>query len=154
MVSLPLDATDDAILTILNGWLHHVADNEFQEAFDFTYHPEGDDSTPQRLREQLAFYGDQLNEVLRVPEATDVRPEHDVMRPNPECPPAHQLSGGRLLGSYESLVTKRNQADPDYLGEASLQLPFGGKWSEVFATFAMYNHDERLVFFLKSIYVH
>jgi hypothetical protein len=154
MVTLPLNATDDAILATLNVWLAHLARDEYQQAFDFTYHPAGDDSTPDRLREQIAFYGDQFNEVVRLPVVTDAKPEHCVVRPNPKSRPAQRPSGGRLLGSYESLVTALNEADPNVLGEASLQLPFGGKWSDVFATFAMINRDGRLGFALKSIYIH
>ena len=154
MVTLPLDATDRAILTTLNVWLNHLAHDDYQQAFDFAYHPECDDSTPEALREQVAFYGDQFNEVLRVPHATDVKPEHCVMRPNPQAQPAKRLSGGRLVGSYESLVAAHGGADPSFLGEASLQLPFGGEWSDVFATFAMINRDGRLVFELTSIYAH
>lgn len=153
MVSLPLNATDETILATLNRWLSHLTHNEYQEAFDFTYHPEGDDSTAEGLREQIVFYGDQFNQVLRVPEATDVKPEHGVMRVNPESQPAKRLSDGRLLGSYESLVSAQNEADPDFLGEASLQLPFDGKWSDVFATFAMIDRDGQMVFFMKSIYI-
>lgn len=69
--------------------------------------------------------------------------------PPPPPPPA-----GRLLGSYESLVTAQSEADPSFLGEASVQLPFGGEWSDVFATFVMINREGRLVFTLKSIYIH
>ena len=154
MVTLPLNATDDAILTALHGWLIHLTRNEYQQAFAFTHHLDGDDSTPERLREQIAFYGDQFNEAVRLPVAGDAKPEHGVMRPNPKAQPAKRLSGGRLLGSYEGLVTAQSEADPSFLGEASLQLPFGGKWSDVFATFVMINHEGRLVFTLKSIYIH
>ena len=55
MVTLPLDATDRAILTTLNVWLNHLAHDDYQQAFDFAYHPECDDSTPEALREQVAF---------------------------------------------------------------------------------------------------
>lgn len=154
MVTLPLNATDDAILAALSRWLNHLARNEYQQAFDFTYHPEGDDSTPEGLREQIGFYGDQLTQAVRLPEAADAKPEHGVMRPNPKAPPATRLSGGQLLGSYESLVTAQSNADPSFLGEATLQLPFGGKWSDVFATFEMINREGRLAFLLKSIYIH
>jgi hypothetical protein len=92
---------------------------------------------------------------VRVPEATaDVKPEHCVIRPNSGSQLATRLSGGRLIGSCEGLVTARSGADPCFLGEAPLQLPFGGKWSDVFATFVMIDCDGRLGFALKSIYAH
>jgi hypothetical protein len=155
MITLPLNATDEAIFATLYGWLNHLARGENQGAFDITYHPAGDASTPRVLQEQIAFYGEQFNEVLQLPPANlDTKPEHHVQRVVRNAPPAKRLSGGRLIGSYESLVSARSDRDPRFLGEASLQLPFGGKWSEVFATFEMINREGRLALVLKSIYVH
>jgi hypothetical protein len=154
MMTLSLAATENDILAALNIWLQYLAREEYQQAFEFSFHPDGDDSTPEKLREQILFYSDQFNEPVRAPQVSDVEPEHSVVRPNPKAQPAQQLSGGRLLGSYESLVTAQSNIDPTYLGEAVLQIPFGGKWSEVFATFVMINQKGRLVFFLKSVYIH
>lgn len=55
---LPLEATDEDILAAARGWLDLLAEERYQEAFDYLHHLPEEHLTPTRLAYMIQNYGD------------------------------------------------------------------------------------------------
>lgn len=152
MITLPLDSDDSAILSALYGWVDLIASERYGDAYDLLCHPDGDVHTPDILRERIDFFAEQLNETVTSPLlAGEPSSRHLIARPDLNLPELKSTSSSRRVGTITELVTDAHRQNPSYLGDVELSLPFGGRWSDLYAFFKMIKVEDRLAFFLSDI---
>jgi hypothetical protein len=141
MIVLPIDATDDAILSVVRKWVAALAAGDFETAYAMTAHDPYYRWTPERIREVIAGYG--LPEPapdgivhrvtpMETAEQDDVRPVHEVVR----------WKGPR-----------RTEGGRDAIGEVRFDLPLDGAWSDLTATFEIQRGADDIVLVLNEIHV-
>ena len=58
MQTLPLDATDQDFMDVVEEWVAILAQDRYQEASEYLYHPPSSIWSPEQLAQTIANYGD------------------------------------------------------------------------------------------------
>lgn len=147
MLFLPKHATDEEILDVVRQWVNTLANKDYDAAFAMTYHGPDEHWTPQLMQEVIEDYGSRVSPDSSVWSITPWETATiDVQSPEPDwdVQPSHDVHW-----SDEPNM----DLDPPLLGYVWFDLPVGGKWSDLTATFYILEIDDRLALELNDIHV-
>ena len=126
MKQLPLDATNEMIITIVKEFVGLLVEERYHEAYHFLFHPSTYDgfSSPERIEPAIREYLHEDERLTPIEQAT---------------------------GEYSQYGACRENGDVE--GTAWFALPINGEWTDLMVTFEVLMVEDLLVFSLEDIHV-
>lgn len=155
MKKLPIDVDDDRLLRAVGEWVDLLADDRYQDAYDFLYHPwmpvlPKNEINANDIRNIVTNYGwdePHPNGPFRVTRIETAPPraepsESDIQR-----------DGGPRERAWDSTLVRHGgvPSGASSLGTIHFDLPLNGAWSDLTAIFRIVLYDGAVVLALESI---
>jgi hypothetical protein len=136
MIELPLTASKEDILKVVESWVEALAQGDYKQAYEMTYHLPDDPYTPEFLPTWLANYG--WHETYQVTSLNAVSP-----KPEGQVPPY------RDVDFFKTLPAENGST----VGYIDFDLPLNGEWSDLTAQFDIWQLNDSLVLRLMEIHI-
>ena len=141
MITLPKDASDDAVLNVVRRWLNELAKEDYSAAHSLTYHPAGDHWNADLLRRVIENYG-----------SVDSGPEEGVTFKVTPLEGEHS-DDSDVAGRLEIEWFRSRGSEDNPLGTITCDLPLNGEWSDVSAVFNVLSQPDGLALQLMDVRV-
>lgn len=135
MLQFPINAADIDILNAVDQWVNALADENYEAAYEMTYHPSSDHWTPELMKTAITNYG-----------SIDPFPDGRTY----QVTPIETAKGDRV--PYRDVIWWKLERFP-YRGDIHFDLPLNGEWSDLSAIFHIQQIGNSLVLELHDLHV-
>lgn len=147
MKRLAPDASDEELLQAVEEWVRLLAEERYQDAYDYLYHDERDYIDPQEMKTLISNYGSTephwSGEIFKVTLIEDEEDEEGTLD--------EQTDDSSLgLFRYDEQDSRRGDGLAGYV---LYDLPLNGRWSAVSAILNLRMVHNSLVLQLEDIHV-